>query len=284
MGALVAALLVVLLAVVLVAGAYVWREGGVFNRAPSPAGQGRSIQQYRTLLGVDSQTVVAAQSNNCATLTDACPTGAAAVIKALQAWLDDLDAAQPPARFIYVDLQMRREIAVAISDLKAAVAAYKAKDQSGMDAAITAAVNERDSLESEVGKVIASTQATAAMYTANVRTDNSILLQCNACGNLASQTPMSCRTGQTPSCAAELIAARLAVETFQGDVIAHFAPDSLAALDIRLQADLLNADTAVAAMASATSAGDQSAFEAGRRAFREALIKVNLDAAAIVNG
>lgn len=278
MTALVAGLLVVLLMASFVAGALAWREGGLFNRTTLPAG--RSVAAYQTLLGVDSQIVVNSESGNCSTLTDNCPAGAGEVITALQKWLDDLNAAQPPARFTYIDLQMRRQITQAISYLKAAVAAYKAKNQSAMDTAINAASSEADTLTTEVNEVMASRPATVAKYTANVRADNVTLMGCEACWRLVSQPPMSCAASQVPDCTSEIVAARLVVETYQGDLVLQFAPDALAAQDARLQSHLYDADAALAAMDAARTSGNRASFEAARSALRQSLVAAVSDAVA----
>ena len=284
-GSLVAALLVVLLMAALVVGVHALRDRGLLNAQPAaPSVQGPSIKQYQAMLDVDEQTVLSSQSNNCVTLDDNCPTAAAAVVAALQQWLDDLNASPPPARFAYVDAQMRRHIALAISGLNAAVTAYNAKDQTGMDNAITDAVAERDNIESETGDILGSSQVTVSLYTTVVRSDRALLLGCVFCQQLGSPNQMSCPAGQTASCVSEIAGVRLEVETFQGDLVHSFAPDSLATKDARLQADLFAADVALGAMDSALSAGDQAALQTGYTAVRQALGRIDADAAGIVNG
>ena len=94
------------------------------------------------------------------------------------------------------------------------------------------------------------------------------LLGCTACQQLVSQNLVSCLVSQTPSCPDEIAATGLQVETFQGELVRDFAPDSLAAKDGRLQADLFTAYTALGAMASALSAGDQIGLQAGHDVLR----------------
>jgi hypothetical protein len=279
---LVAALLVVLLVGALVVGVRAWRDGGLPKTQPvSPSVQDPSIKRYQTLIGTDSQRVISSQSNNCASLADACPTAAANVVAALQQWLDDLDATRPPTRFAYLDAQMRRHIPLAISGLNAAVTAYKAKDQAGMDNAINAAVNERDALEAEVNDIVGARPATNAAYKAVVRSDNANLLACTACQQLLSQNQVSCPASQTPSCPDQIAAARFQLETFQGDVVHDFAPDSLVALDAHLQADLFAASVELSAMDAALSGGDHAALQNGRTLLRQALDRVASDVANI---
>lgn len=280
--ALVAGVLVVLLMASFAFGVLAWREGRLFNRTPVPAG--RSVAAYQTMIGLDSQMVNNSESINCNTLTDSCPAGAGAVVVALQKWLDDLNASQPPTRFVYIDLQMRRHIAETISYLNDAVAAYKAKNQNAMLMAVNAAAYKADVLTIEVNEVIDSRPATVANYTANIRVDNANLLGCAACSGLVSQPPTSCATTQASDCPSEIVAARLAIETLQGDLVLHFAPDAFAARDTRLQSHLFDADAALDALEDARSSSNRASFEAARNALRQALSAVASDIAAITNG
>src|ERR1700687_586566 len=84
-GSLVAALLVVLLMAALIVGVRAWGGGVLKNQPASPSAQ--EIKRYQTMIGTDSQRVISSQSNNCASLADACPTAAATVVAALQQWL-----------------------------------------------------------------------------------------------------------------------------------------------------------------------------------------------------
>jgi len=102
-----------------------------------------------------------------------------------------------------------------------------------------------------------------------------------SCQQFVARTRCPARAGQTPSCIDEIAAIRLQVETFQEDVARTFAPDSLAAKDGRMQADLLAADRSLDALESALSAGDQVALQAGHDALRQALSRVESDAADI---
>jgi hypothetical protein len=282
---LVAALLVALLVAALVVGVRAWRDGELFRTGPAtPTIHDPSVKlnrQYQAMIGADSQRVISSQSNNCASLADACPTGAGAVISALQQWLDDLDTTRPPAKFAYVEAQMRRHIVLAIASLNAAIAAYNAKDQAGMDNAINTAVNERDAIETEVNAVMGSKPASIAGYKAAVRSDSANLLGCTACQPLLSQNQMSCTASQIRSCLDEIAAARFQLEVFQGDLVLDFAPDSLAAEDAHLQADLSAADVALGVTEAALSAGDHARFESGHTALRQALDRVASDVANI---
>ena len=100
--------------------------------------------------------------------------------------------------------------------------------------------------------------------------------------NLLGCTARQQLVSQTPSCPDEIAATGLQMETFQGELVRDFAPDSLAAKDGRLQADLFTAYTALGAMASALSAGDQIGLQAGHEVLRQALGSADSDAAQIL--
>jgi hypothetical protein len=271
------------LAVILVSAlAFVACGGQTASPSVSPVAHDPAINLYQGMVQTDEAKVIDSQSSNCITLRDACPAAAAAVIGALQRWLDDLNRSQPPARFAYVDAQMRRHVALCIGDLNTAVSAYRAKNQDGMNTAISAAISERDTFDVEVSDIITSGQGTIADYTSVIQADKANLLVCAICEPLVSQNQVSCPPGQTPSCVDEIAAIRLRVEKFQNDLVRVLAPDSLAAKDGRLQSDLFTADVALGAMASALSAVDLVALQDGDNALRQALGRTDSDAAAIV--
>jgi hypothetical protein len=282
-GTLAAALLVVVLMAAAIVGVHAWLTGGLFNIHPaSPTLESPNVMHYQDLLASDEQSVLDAQSSNCSTLTDACPAAAGRVAAALQKWLDDLNGIRPPAKFAYVDAQMRRHIALTIADLNAAVVAYNAHDQNGMERAINAAVSGRDAFVAEVTDIATSTQMPAAEYLNTVRADKTSLLGCSWCMRLATENTAVCQAAQLPSCAEDIAATRNTVDAFQGDLVRLLAPDALVAKDSQLQADIFAADSALNTMDSALAAHDQAALSAGHDALVRALAKVTADAAAIV--
>lgn len=249
----------------------------------STAVQDPAVKQYQTMMSADEQKLLSSQSHHCLTIDDAsCPAAAAVLMDALQQWLDDLTRFQPPARFAYVHVQMRRHLELIVEDLIALVAANRAHNQDRMDTALEAGINERDAVESEAADIIASSQGTIAVYVAGVRFDRTNLFACDLCHQLVSQKEVSCKAGQTPSCVDEIAAMRLQLETFQGDLVRVSAPESLTEKDARLEADLFAADAAIGEMASALSAGDQVALRAGHDGLLLAIDRSNLDAADIM--
>ena len=260
-------------------------SGQTASPSAYPTVQDPAIKQYQAVVGTDEERMVRFLQGECnPPASTGCPDQAALVIAELQQWLDDLNRTQPPTRFAIVDGQMRRHLALAISDLNALAAAYRGKDQNGMDTALAGAVSERDTMEREAIAVTSSSRGTITTYTAGVRLDESNLLACDFCQKLVSQNQLSCQTSQTPSCGTEIAATRLQVETFQDDLVRVFAPNALAAKDRQLKADLLTADMSLDAIASALSAADQVGLQTGYAALRQALGRADSDAAAIAKG
>jgi hypothetical protein len=111
---------------------------------------------------------------------------------ALQKWLDDLNGTRPPSRFKYVDAELRQHVASCITYLKAALAAYNAHDQHGMDAEITAALGERDAFANEVDDIRLSRQASVSAYNNVIANARTTLLPCDACQALAGPGQAPC--------------------------------------------------------------------------------------------
>jgi hypothetical protein len=270
-GALVAALLVVLLMGSLVLGVRMW----LVNSSPAAAGQGLTIKQYQAMVRADDMAFES-------TLTGACVNGNASgcqaevpvVVASLRHWLDDLNRVEPPTRFSAVAVIMRRHLTLIIADDAAIIAAASATDENRFQVALDAWFKERSILTMEADAVGASSQGSVTTYTARIRSDTQLLV---------SQMSVSCEATQAQTCAAMLADLRVTVETFLGDLARVFAPDSLAAKDGRLQADLLSAYSELDAMDLALSAGDQVALQGGDDALRQALVQVQSDAADIVN-
>ena len=278
----VAAVLALFLVAVAVIGIRAWHDSLVNSRPASPAVQNPTVSQYQAMLRHDEAYALSKQANACNTLTDSCPTAAPRLAAALQQWLDDLTRSRPPSRFAYVDAELRRHVTACIKDLNAAVAAYNAQDQGGMEAAITAGVAERDAFVTEVGDIVGSSQTSASVYTISIRGGQSRLLGCSSCQSLAKAGQVTCAVGDL-QCASDIASMTDNVEAFEGDLIHDFAPDSLASKDARLQADLWAADQALVAMQTAWSANDKVALQTAHDAFAQAYARAEADVAAILS-
>jgi hypothetical protein len=278
-----ASVVVAVLALLLVAAAVIgiraWHDNLANSRPASRVVQNPTVNQYQAMVSQDEVYALSKQANACNTLTDDCPTAAPRLAAALQQWLDDLNATRPPSRFIYVDAELRRHVADCIADLKAAVVAYNAKDQKGMDAAIGAGASERDTFMAEVDAIRNSTQASVSVYTSLVRSDPG-LTNCVACQTLAGSEQAPCSVDDA-FCQNNIVVAIEDIDGLQGNLVRNFAPDALASKDALLQMDVWAADQALVAMDAAWSAHDQAALQAARDAFTKAFTRVVSDLASI---
>jgi len=275
-----AAVLALLLLAAAVIGIRAWHDSLVNSRPASPTVQNPTVSQYQAMVSHDEVYALSKQANACAVLGDACPTAEPLLAAALQTWLDDLNGTRPPSRFVYVDPELRRHVAACIRDLRAALAAYNAQDQKGMDAAIGAAVSERDTFSAEVDAIRNSRQASASGYASAVRADQGGLTNCVACQTLAGPGQASCNVGDD-FCQNNIVVAMENIDALQGDLVRDFAPDASAATDARLQMDVWTADQGLVAMDVAWSAHDQTSLQTARDAFRQAFARVVSDLAAL---
>ena len=278
---LVAALLVVLLLAALVVGVQAWRNGA-FNPQPVPAGKAptMTVKAYQAMVSADEQEFLIANNFSCPSFDDtSCLPNTAIADAATQHWLDDLNRSQLPARFVALNAVMRRHLSLVLSDDVTFIANFKAKVADGkVSAAILA---EMAVLERLAGDAAASSQGTAAAYAADVLLQWTVLFGCAVCQPLLSQNLLSCQVAQAPSCINDIAAARLKLETFIEDLVKVSAPDSLVQKDAALQADLVAAYSALDAMETALSAGDQAGFQVGLTALRQQLARVDADATSI---
>ncbi len=260
----------------IVIGTFVYIRGVTTPNRVIPALPDQTIKQYQTLIATDQQTTTNNFLNFQCTInppeSSVCADEATASIDRLQQYLLDLNQSRPPARFTAIDGRLRRHLGLVMADLRAVIAASKAGDVSGAAAALTAVMNERDTLNREANAITFSRQETPAGFAGIVSTGSSSLLACDLCQKLVSQTPVSCQSTQRPDCADEVAATTLQVETFLDSLVRGFAPESLAAKGQRLQGDLEGADIALQEMSSGVGGGRPAAE------LRQALSLVNRDA------
>jgi hypothetical protein len=280
-GSLVAALLVVLLIAVLVVGVQAWRNGD-FNPRPVPGGKAPTltVTAYQAMVSADERKFLNSNNFACPSFDDTtCLPKVAIADAATQQWLDDLNRSRPPARFVALNVVMRHHLSLVLSDDTVFIAAFKAKMSNGKTSA--AILTEMAVLERLAGDAAASSRGTPAAYAADVLLQWTVLFGCAVCQPLLSQNLVSCQVTQAPSCIDDLAAARLKLETFVEDLVKVSAPDSLVQEDASLQAHLMAAYSALDAMETALSAGDQVGFEAGLTALRQQLARVSADATSI---
>ena len=273
---LAASVLIVVLAAATVVTFLVMRNSGPQS---APAGA-FSIEAYQSMMRRDDGLLNITRSNDCSSLDVTCPAPGSPVMGALQRWLDDLNRAEPPARFAVIDVQLRRHLAANISDLHAEFAAYQAHDEDGLLLAYEVAATEGYWIDVVASSIASSQPGTAAAYLASVRLAYQDFAGCAACQSLIDQ--VNCSGMQTTSCAYDLIYAAGEIERFQLAPVRVAAPSSLAAQDSRLQTDLAQVDNAVLAMSTAQATGDQTAFTAGRLMLQQTLPALKRDSAGIV--
>lgn len=248
--------------------------------SPTPA---QAIKAYQAMIRTDEAKLLNSESNHCNTIQDTgCPAAAAVVIDAAQHWLDDFNRSQAPARFARVDAQARRNLAPIISDLNALVTAYRAQDQAGMDAAVTAGLIKQDFLIGEVADILGSSQGTVSIYAESVRAHLQALKDCQPCKDLVTRQQLNCSVAESQGCLDNVDVTRQYIERFQGSLLLVYAPDALAAKDERLQADLFRADQALVAMTATLKAGDQIQLKTNGDVLVRGLTAVDSDVADIL--
>jgi hypothetical protein len=247
-----------------------------------PAGSGRAIAAYQNLVNVDDQNANATWSAPCDTTTHTgCQGDATRAIVALQHWLDDLNRSEPPARFAVVDAQLRLHLSGSIAALNALLAASHANDANGINRAYLVGLASRTWTDAVVPSIVSSKQVDAVAYVSSVRAQGNLMVSCINCQVLFGPTQLDCSQNQAPTCQDLLDGASAAVSGFQSTLVAAAAPASLSAVDTRLQQDLAQADSALLAMSTALSRGDQAGFSAGRLTLQSAFSAVSRDVAAI---
>jgi hypothetical protein len=240
-----------------------------------------SIRAYQTLMLSDDTAMGASTSNHCNTVQDtACPAAVARVVTTLQAWLDDLNRFQTPARFATIDAQMKRHLTAVISYLNLAAAANVARNQSLEDRSIAAAINEKGWVDEVASSVAQSKPAAVAIYTGVVGSVKSELDSCASCQRLAGQSQLNCVGAAVTDCDSLVIDAAIQVRTFQSALVQDAVPSVLSAKDGQLQSDLAMSDTALIAMMGALLTSDQSGFSGGRSSFQRSMAAVDADATA----
>jgi hypothetical protein len=250
------------------------------QHAPQTAPAGAiSIEAYQTMVKGDDGMVIVSRNDNCMTLESACDVSGKPAIALMQRWLDDLNASTPPARFAVIDAQMRRHLTVGIAALNAILAAFQAKDQSGLDRAHNLASDQQGWLDEATRGIAASQPGTAATYIASAQAASQAFGGCPSCASLANQ--VECAVMQSTNCEYEVLYATRAIAPFESALVRVSAPSSLAAQDARLQSDLAQIDTDVLAMAAAQMTGDQAAFDAGRLLLQQALLALKKDAGVV---
>jgi hypothetical protein len=237
-----------------------------------------SLVPYKNMAEGDLNAVLTAQSAHCDTIDDTgCPAAAAKVAAPLQAWLDDLNRASTPPVFAYVDLQLRRHVALTIVDLNAMVAAVHAQNQTDLTTALNAAVGERDFIEMEVSAIYNSQQAKAADYRSTIALGKSVIEGCTECVPAAGVQFRCNGTQPLSKCTGQIESTRFRLEQFQAGLVSTRAPSSLTSVDAHLQRDLYIADVALGATEISLSASNATEFQFANSSYLQARAQVFQD-------
>ena len=255
----------------------------------APAGTDPTVMKYRAMMFSDYNTMAASASNHCNTIQDAgCEAAINAVIPTLQKWLTDLNSAQTPARFAFIDSQLRRHLNQAIADMHAAVAYQKMNNPSGFDLAMNAAFYERAWIDPAESAIQGTYPKVAGSYhDALSLTRQSVSACVNgtpgpadlSCSKLFQQE--SCIGVRAQACELDVQAAATQLLTFLIGLQQNPAPASLSSKDAALLADLTNADTTLLAIAGALVSGDSAKVTAGEITYAAAILSANGDGSAI---
>jgi hypothetical protein len=242
------------------------------------------LVSYQALVSSDFNRLSYSGSGiDCTTVQSNCPGPGKPVLGAIQRFLDDLSRSQPPKSLAVTDGLMRRHLAAGIADLNGVFAAYAAKDQVALDRDNYLFNAQGEWLSAITTSISQSRQGTVASYIDSVRAGKQGMTACNGCRplQLAGQ---DCAEIQTVLCEADVVYAKLDIETLESALASVTAPSSLADQDALLQRDLVQADAAVLALASAQLTGDQAGFNTARVLLAQKLPAIDADLAGIVGG
>jgi hypothetical protein len=220
---------------------------------------------------------------DCTTVQSNCPGPGKQVLGAFQGFLDDLKRSQPPTSLAVTNGLMRRHLAAAIADLNGVFAAYAAKDQVALDRDNYLLDGQEEWVSAITTSISQSRQGTVASYIESVRAGKQGMTSCNGCRplQLAGQ---DCAEIQTVLCEADVVYAKLDIETLESALVGVTAPSSLIDQDALLQRDLAQADASVIALANSQLTGDQDGFNTSRALLAQKLLAIDADLAGIVGG
>jgi hypothetical protein len=242
------------------------------------------LVSYQALVNRDFNRLASAGNGiDCTTLQSTCPAPGKPVLHAYQQFLDDLNSSRPPASLAVIDGQLRRHLGAAVADLNGVFAAHAAKDQVALDRDNYLLDAQGEWVDSIATSISQSHQGTAATYIESVRSGKQGMTPCNGCRSLE-LSGQGCAEIQTVICEADLVYAKLDIETLQSALVSVTAPSSLADQDALLQRDLAQADSAVLGLADAQLKGDHAGFNASLHVLEQALPQVDADLAGILGG
>lgn len=268
--------------IVVVAGAALATYLEVRSLAPRSEPAALDLAAYQAMVSSDySRLIYSGSGIDCTTVQSNCPGPGKQVLGAIQRFLDDVNRSQPPSSLAVTNGLMRRHLAASIAILNGMFAAYAAKDQVALDRDNYLFSAQGEWLSAITTSISQSQQGSPASYVASVRAAKQGMTSCNGCRpqQLAGQ---DCAEIQTVVCEADVVYAKLDIETLESALVSLTAPSSLVGQDALLQRDLAQADAAVLALASAQLTGDQAGFNNARALLAQKLPAIDADLAGIL--
>jgi hypothetical protein len=242
------------------------------------------VASYQAMVGGDVNRLIYSGSGiDCTTVQTNCGGPGRDVLTALQRFLDDLNRSQPPASLAVTNSLLRRHLAEGMADFNGVLAAYAAKDQVALDRDNYLFNAQGEWVSAITTSISQSQQGTVASYIDSVRAGKQGMATCNGCRplQLAGQ---DCNEIQTVRCEADVVYAKLDIETLESALVNVTPPSSLVEQDALLQRDLAQADATVLALARAQLTGDQAGFNAARASLAQRQTAIDADLAGIVGG
>lgn len=253
----------------------------------APAGPRMSIQAYEAMINADSPdptTVWTAQCDDTNPTASGCQTDAAKSIPILQKWLDDLKSSATPTRFFYIDAELRAQLTQNLAALRQLETDAGAGNRAAMAADYVVAVYAVDWTGTVVPLILQSQQVSAAGYRNIVALQQRQLDLCLAsCTLLASNDAKSCVTNGGIPCLGMFDEVAVNFATESAMLVRDAAPESLAAEDSRLQADLESAGAVLLQMRLAVGHGDQAGINSGIAQLLRVSTRIDQDAKKIAN-
>lgn len=252
------------------------------NSTPRSEPAALDLAAYQAMVSTDVNRVSYSGSGiDCTTVQSNCPGPGRQVLGAFQQFLDDLNRTQPPASLTVIHGLMRLHVAASIADLNGVFAAYAAKDQVALDRDNYLLNAQGEWVSAITTSISQSRQGTVASYIDSVRAAKQGLTSCNGCRPLQ-LAGRDCAEIQTVLCEADVVYAKLDIESVESALVSVTAPSSLVDQDALLQRDLAQADATVLALASAQLTGNQAGFDTARVLLAQKLSAINADLAGIV--
>jgi len=249
------------------------------------AGEDPNVKAYQDMMLANYDAMNALSSGSCSTIQDTgCAALAITATAGLQKWVGDLNSFHTPTAYVVVDGQLRRHLSEVITELNAAVAFQKAKNQNGFDLAMGDVVYERAWIDPPYFAIEGTYSKVAGSYHDAVNLARQALQACVsstpgpgelACTRLSGHEPCAGASAQT--CENDVQGAATRIQIFVIGLTQNPTPGGLSANARQVLPDLAQADTALLAITDALLKGDPAKADAGESAYVIAINAANAD-------